>query len=273
MRQLEASRLGLRVRKARLEAQLSGAEDFVIPQLVGLRLDVADFELVYASENDAFSKILAIYHGQLKALQEQRPRIEAQMKPILDQIATQNDRLGIVNERLADLETLFGKGLLTKPVLTNQRIEQALVKAELARLEGQAANLRQAMGDLDVKIVELKASYQRQALSELQESQQRLREIDATIGTARKLRDLKAAYANIHSDEPDYTILVSRITSDSGTVTFSATDEMVLAPGDVIEVKLKRRDPGNQGLENEVVERLSTLNFSPSVADGTMPSR
>ena len=177
-----------------------------------------------------------------------------------------------MNERLADLEKLFGKGLLTKPVLINQRIEQALVQAELSRLEGQVANLRQAMGDLDVKIGELKASYKRQALSELQESQQRLREIDATIGTARKLRDVKAAYANIRSDEPDYTILVSR-TSDSGTVTFSATNETVLAPGDVIEVKLKRRDPGNQGLQNEVVERLSTLNLSSSLADGTMPSR
>ncbi len=178
-----------------------------------------------------------------------------------------------MNERLADLENLFGKGLLTKPVLINQRIEQALVQGGLSRLEGQLANLRQAMGDLDVKIRELKASYNRQALSKLQESQQRLREIDATIGTARKLRDINAAYANNHSDEPDYTILVSRRTSDSGMVTFSATNETVLAPDDVIEVKLKRRDPGNQGLQNEVVERLSTLNLSSSLADGTMPSR
>ena len=269
VRQLEANRLGLRVRKARLEAQLSSAENFVMPQLVGLSPDVADFQLIYAAENDAFSKLLTIYHSQLDALQAQRPRIEAQIKAIIDQIATENNRLGIVNERLADLEKLFGKGLLTKQLLINQRIEQALVQAELSRLEGQGANLRQAMGDLDVKIEELKASYNRQALSELQESQQRLREIDATIGAARKLRDVKAAYANIRSDEPDYAILVSR-GSGSGTVTFSATNETELAPGDVIEVKLKQRDPGNQGLQNEVVERI---NLSSSLADVTMPSR
>ena len=170
VRQLEANRLGLRVRKARLEAQLSSAENFVMPQLVGLSPDVADFQLVYAAENDAFSKLLTIYHSQLDALQEQRPRIEAQIKAVIDQIATENNRLGIVNERLADLEKLFGKGLLTKEVLINQRIEQALVQAELSRVEGQVANLRQAMGDLDVKIEEVKASYNRQALSELQES-------------------------------------------------------------------------------------------------------
>lgn len=272
VRQLEANRLGLQVRKARLEAQLNGAENFVMPQPVGLSLDVADFQLVYAAENDAFSKLLTIYDGQLEALQAQRPRIEAQIKAITDQIATENNRLGIVNERLADLEELFGKGLLTKPVLINQRIEQALVQGELSRLEGQGANLRQAMGDLDVKIEELKAGYKRQAVSELQQSEERLREIDATMGTARKLRDVKAAYANIRSDEPDYTILITRM-SDSGMVTFSATNETVLAPGDVIEVKLKRRDPANQGLQSEVVERLSTLTLSSPLADATMPSR
>ena len=113
---------------------------------------------------------MTIYHSQLDALQAQRPLIEAQIKAIIDQIATENNRLGIVNERLADLEKLFGKGLLTKQLLINQRIEQALVQAESSRLEGQGANLRQAMGDLDVKIKELKASYNRQALSELQYS-------------------------------------------------------------------------------------------------------
>jgi hypothetical protein len=272
VRQLETNRLGLRVRKARLEAQLRGAENFVMPQDAGLSLNVADFQLVYAAESDAFSKLLTIYHDQLEALQEQRPRVEAQIKAIADQIATENNRLGIVNERLADLEQLFGKGIVTKPVLTNQRIEQALVQAEVSRLVGSLANLRQVMGDFDVKTEDLKASYKRQALSELQECGQRLREIDATIGTAHKLRDVKAAYANIRSDEPNYTIFVSRM-SDSGPITFSATNETVLAPGDVIEVKLKRLDPGNQGLQNEVVERLSTLNLSSSLADGTMHSR
>ena len=82
VRQLEANRLGLRVRKARLEAQREGRENFVMPQLVGFNSDVVDFQLVYAAENDTFSRLLATYHGQLEALQEQRPRIEAQMKPI-----------------------------------------------------------------------------------------------------------------------------------------------------------------------------------------------
>ena len=80
-----------------------------------------------------------------------------------------------MNERLADLEHLFGKGLLRKHVLINQRIEKATRSGESYRdWRAKRANLRQTMGDLDVKIGELKASYQRQTLSELQETSQRL---------------------------------------------------------------------------------------------------
>ena len=41
-----------------------------------------------------------------------------------NQIAKQKERLAIVNSRLADLELLFGKGLLRKDVLLNQQIEK-----------------------------------------------------------------------------------------------------------------------------------------------------
>ena len=96
------------------------------------------------------------------------------------------------------------------------------------------------MGDLDVKIVDLKASYERQTLGELQDASQRLREIEATMGTARRLLAIKAEGANSVSGEPDYAIRINR-TSGSGTSTFDATNETILEPGDVIEVTLKRR--------------------------------
>jgi polysaccharide biosynthesis/export protein len=244
VRQLEMNRLALRVRKARLEAQKDESQSFAMPQLVGFNSDAIDLRLVFSSENDAFLTLQKTYQDQLEVIQKQRPLIEAEIKAVTDQIATEEDRLRLVNGRLADLETIFGKGLLRKEVLTNQRIEKALVQAELSRLEGQIATLRRTMGELDVKIEEVKANYNRQTLSELQETSQRLREIEAIIGMARKLRNIKAEYVNIRSDEPDYTILISR-SSGSGTVTFNATRETILEPGDVIEFKLKsRREPG-----------------------------
>jgi hypothetical protein len=181
-------------------------------------------------------------NSQLETLREQRPRIEAEIQAVNDVVAQQKVRLDNVNEHLADLNSLFNKGYSRKDVLINQRIEQALVEAERSRLQGELAHLRQTMGDLDFKIEELNVGYARQTLSELQETSQRLREIEAAIGPARRIRDVRADYANSQGSEADCTILISR-TSGGDMATIKATSETILEPGDVVEVKLNRRDP------------------------------
>ena len=118
MRELEADQVSLRVRKARLEAQRDERDNFVMPVFVGLNVRNADFERVYSAENDAFLRFEETYRDQLATLQKQRPRIEAEIKAVTEQIASQNERLDIVNSRIADLEPLFRKGFLRKEVLT-----------------------------------------------------------------------------------------------------------------------------------------------------------
>ena len=112
----------------------------------------------------------------------------------------------------------------------------------MSRLEAQLAHLRQTMGDLVLRIEDAKASYERQILSELQETTQRLREIEAVIGPVRRIRDLRAEYANLQN--ADYTIIISR-TRGNNTTTINATSETILEPGDVVELKLNRREQGS----------------------------
>ena len=96
------------------------------------------------------------------------------------------------------------------------------------------------MGELDIKLGDVKANYLRQTLAELQDTSQRLREVETSIGPARRLLEVKAQGASSDVDEPEYSIRISRV-RDGGMVTVDATDETMLSPGDVVEVKLKRR--------------------------------
>ena len=186
VRQLEGDHAYLLMRKARLEAQRDGRDDFVMPMLVGLGGN-ANFTLAYSSESDIFSRLMETYHSQIQAMQRQRPRIEAEIDAVTNQIAKQNERLTIVNSRLADLQGLFSKGLLRKDVLTNQQIEKTLVEGQISNLEAQVARLRQNMGDLDVKLGDVKASFLRQTLTEFQDTFQRLRDVETSLGPARRL--------------------------------------------------------------------------------------
>jgi polysaccharide export outer membrane protein len=265
VRQLEMTRTTLLTRKARLEAQRDGHESFVIPTLVGFGHQNADFDLAFSSENETLSRLTDVYKDQIATLQSQRPRIEAEISAVINQIEKQKERLTMVNSRLVDLEHLFRKGLLRKDTLVNQQIERSLVEGQVSALEAQIARLRQAMGDIDVRLGDAKATHLRETLAQLQETSERLREVELNLGPARKLLSVTAQGASGDFDETDYVIRVSRM-KDGGMVTFDVTGEAVLLPGDVVEVRLKRRvaDTGSP-FATEVRRELHPIS---SVAEG-----
>jgi polysaccharide export outer membrane protein len=268
VRELEADHVSSLVRKARLEAQRDERDNFVMPLFVGLNARNADLERVYSAESDIFLRFEEAYRDQLATLEKQRPRIEAEIKGVTEQIASQNERLDIVNGRIADLEPLFAKGFLRKEILTNQRIEKTLVQSQVSNLEAQVAHLRQTMGDLDVKLGDVKATYVRQVLEQLQQTTQHLREIETTLGPARKLLDIKAEGASEVTDESDYVILISRV-KQGRLVNFDATSDTTLMPGDVVEVKRKGRDP--RDMESPATEAARDLGLDPTsvLAEGS----
>ena len=269
VRQLEGEHTYLLMRKERLEAQRDGHHDFVMPMLVGMTGRNVDFDLAYSAENDTFSRLAEMYRVQIQALQSQRPRIEAEVKAVTNQIEKQNERLNIVNGRLTDLEGLFSKGLLRKEVLLNQQIEKSLVEGQISNLEAQVARLRQNMGDLDVKLGDVQSVYGRQTLTELQDTAQRLREIETSLGPARRLLEVKARAAGNDADDAEYIIRISRV-RDGVLVSFDATEEAMLSPGDVVEVKLKRRAwDSTPSLPTQAIRELDPIS---SVAEGSQPA-
>lgn len=241
VRQLERNEAVLLVRKARLEAQRDGREKFVMPLLVGLdHHQGADFEQIYSAENDIFERLAGTYRQQIEMLQKERPLIQAAINAVTNQITKQQERLGIVSNHLDDLETLYRKGYVTKVLLLNQRIEKTLVEAQLSSLEAEVARLKQDMSELEVKLGDLKAANEKQILEQLQETSQRLRDIETSLPPARKVLEVKSEAATQEIGEAEYAVFISR-PRDGGIVTFKATAEMTLMPGDVVDVKLTRR--------------------------------
>ena len=109
-------------------------------------------------------------------------------------------------------------------------------------------------------------------MGELQETVQRLRAIETTIGPARKLRDVKAEETSGANGDAEYSVFIDRV-QDGRMVSFEATSEITLSPGDVVEVKLKRHDPA--GMDFPATEAARDLDVSPaSLAEGSgSPSR
>ena len=212
-----------------------------------------------------------MYREQIYALQNQRPRIEAEIKAVNDQIAKQKEHLDIVNSHLADLGHLFGKGLLRKDVLLNEQIQKTMVEGQVSSLEAQLARLRQNMGDLEVRLGDVKAGFVRQTMTELQDASQRLRDVEMNLGPARRLLEVKARGVG-GDDDAEYTIRISRV-RDGSMVTFDAKEETMLSPGDVVEVKLnKLKGRGLDSAPSLSTQAIRELDPTSSVAESSRPA-
>jgi hypothetical protein len=95
----------------------------------------------------------------------------------------------------------------------------------------------------------------------LQQTAQRLNEIQTTLGPARKLRDIKAEAASGASGDSGYTYVISRL-KDGRMVKLDASKETGLLPGDVIEVKRKQLDAESAGTSS--TEASGSLGLSPA---------
>ena len=136
-------------------------------------------------------------------------------------------------------------------------------------MEAQVARLRQNMGDLDIKLGDVQSVYGRQTLTELEDTAQRLREIETSLGPARRLLEVKARAAGNDADDAEYIIRISRV-RDGVLVSFDATEEAMLSPGDVVEVKLKRRAwDSTPSLPTQAIRELDPIS---SVAEGSQPA-
>jgi polysaccharide biosynthesis/export protein len=244
VRLLETRRLGLLVRKLRLVAEQNASSDFMMPQLIGFETDSFKVGMYYAAEyyaaeNEVFSSEMEAHRHQLDLLQQQQPRLEAEMTALTKQLANEQRRANIIQSRVAELDDYKSKGLVRTFVLNEQQREEAHAGAEVARLEADIAGLQRQKGDLDIRIEEAKAAFKRQVMNGLEEALQNLREIEVTLETSRELRDYRAEEAGIRGqDASKNTIMISR-TGQQGPATFKASYDTVVEPGDVIEVKHK----------------------------------
>ena len=86
-------------------------------------------------------------------------------------------------------------------------------------------------------------------------------EIETSLGPSRKLLEVRALAANSSIEESDYTIFISRA-RDGRLVTFEASNEALLSPGDVVEVKLKRRNSGQlPSIQNQAAQDVDPASY------------
>jgi polysaccharide export outer membrane protein len=101
------------------------------------------------------------------------------------------------------------------------------------------------MGDLDIRVQEAENARRLRMTAELRETRLRLREIEASLPAAREALELRRRQAGLLADSDElvrsYRMILIR---GQGGAPTAIDGSMPLEPGDILEVRRMRADPG-----------------------------
>jgi polysaccharide export outer membrane protein len=240
LRILESTRRALIIRRARLEAQRDGARTFEAPDLLAAQKGDDQIASVVASERELLDVQMQVLNKEVDLLRQQKPRLKAAIEAVQGQILAERKQLELIQTRVREYKTLQGKGLGVISIGIELEREQARNEGNLSRFEAEIWRLELGLGEIDIKIQDAYNLFTRRVMGELQEMRAKLQEIEATLLTAREIRDLKLQHtggvAGTDVERPRLSIAIVRSRGKEAT-TLNATEATLLEPGDVVDVR------------------------------------
>jgi polysaccharide export outer membrane protein len=240
VRVLEANRRLHRIRRARLDAQRRNDENFTPPADLGAD---AGTEALVAEERQILTAQRGALLQSIQLLQAQKPRIEAEMVGVQAQRTAEETQLRLIQAHMEDYEKLMASGLARRYQGIEFQREEARNKGSIARLTSDLARLDLSLGDLALRLQEMKDAYQRRILTELQDTTTRLTETETQLTSAREIRAARLQASGIvvatKTGEPARRVFVTRV-QDGRSEIVEADERTALLPGDIVDV---RRDP------------------------------
>src|SRR4029450_1442806 len=220
LRILESTRRALIIRRARLEAQRDGAGAFEVPNLLAAQKDDNQIASDVASERELLDVQMQLLNKEGGLLSEQKPRRKDELAAVQGQIRAERKQLELIQARVRDYKTMQGKGLGIISIAIELEREQARNEGNLSRFEAEIWRLELGLGEIDIKVQDAHNLFTRRVMGELQETRAKLQEIEATLPTARGIRDLKlqvtGGVAGINAERPRLSIAILRSAGHGG---------------------------------------------------------
>jgi polysaccharide export outer membrane protein/exopolysaccharide production protein ExoF len=272
---LALSKVSLVARKARLEAELGGADQIAFPPLLTDRQGNATIATMMEQERVVFEARKQGISTQLRALSELRSFLEKEIASLETQLTFQDQQIELVKKELSGVSTLVDQGLAVAP--REMSLERSLLEMQSGRLSAETALLRarQEMSRTDISILELRNQHANEAAAQLRETEAQLNEVNRREDTAVMLLHesesvaprLLALRAEAAKAQPVLTI-VHR--SGEQTTETAATEATQVLPGDTVKVEI----PLPEGLDAFPATTGAPLSALPasgqvSVLEGT----
>nr|WP_235911939.1 polysaccharide biosynthesis/export family protein [Mesorhizobium xinjiangense] len=240
---LALSRVSLMARKARLEAELEGAESITFPPELISRQDDRTVAIMMEQERSVFDARRQGLSTQSRALEELKDFLEKEIESLKRQVSFHDRQVEIMQKELSGVSSLVEKGYAGAN--REMSLERALVETQSGRLSAETALLRarQDLSRTDISILELHNNHANEVTVQLRETETQLNDAIRKSQTAQMLLHdseitaprLLARRARAERAEPRYVIV--RQTGD-GPTEIEAEESTAVMPGDTVKVEI-----------------------------------
>ncbi|WP_420832236.1 polysaccharide biosynthesis/export family protein [Rhizobium cauense] len=250
VRELEAERLGLVARQARVEAVLNGASSVVFPQELTSRGNEPRFSKMMAEEQSLFETRERSMMTEIDALNRAKVLANNQIDALKEKAASLAKQIDLAANDLNSVKKLVSQGLTVsaRQLGANQNVadlESRNLDVALAKLKTE-----QDLTKVDQDIADVRNRYRVNALTEAAELRDRFASNTEKTKTARdQLNNLQvrapSAMASLAEGKDPYTFLmtVNRVI-DGSMQTLVVTDNDPVMPGDMIRVEQREETTG-----------------------------
>jgi polysaccharide export outer membrane protein len=245
VRSLEWTRQRAIVRLARIEAERAGKNAFEVPSGVTA---TSDMSTLIQSEQDQLTAGLRSHEATLGLLRQQKPRVQAEMDATQEQIASEKRQLQLSQARVTEYDRLAKLGLSQSFRELDLQSQTAQREGNISRLNAERARLDSRLGDLDIRLQEVVSARQARILVEFRDAMVQLRDTEVSLPSAREVllrRQQEALISDTEGVPPSYRIFLLR--GEAGRLRpVPVGEEVVLEPGDILEVRKWRSGPGRR---------------------------
>ncbi len=243
VRSLTAGYYALLARRGRLLAQRDGATRIEFPPILQEDADAPHLQEVLEGERQIMNLQRKAQAQELELLRQQVPRARSEAQSIASQRRQERVQLELVQSQIVDMTKLTAGGLARRANLVELQREEARILSAMSKGAAEAARVDQVLGELEVKVQELENGQRRRIMTELQDTQVRLMEVEASLHGAREARDLKLQRSGLMAGMPSPAgrpaspITILNYEKDA-LASRPATETTLLRPGDIVRIEV-----------------------------------
>ena len=157
-------------RRGRLEAERDDADTITFPEeLTTIAAERAEIAALITGQERLFLSRRETEANEIEQLQRRRAQIASQIEGIAAQRAASDDQLRLIEQELADLQSLLDRGLTQAGRVLALEREKARLAGAAGELDAARAEAEGKVTEIDIEILKLGSTRREEANTELRE--------------------------------------------------------------------------------------------------------